>query len=237
MTAIGPQGFPDFGRLDQQAATTLYRATAQAMAAPISVGTFYVGALQSIAVVANQAAAVSTGYVQLEFSDDMAATLINNFKNVYVDSNGTTYSVVPVMGNFVTVVFQASAFPANLTYSLLLQGLAWRGRGVDLLTPSRRLAVASSLVAGGGGTRTVQLPQCCEGKVTLCVQSDQAGHSTVIQQNQLGAGWLDAFNVDADSTHKVATGLGNLDAAPTQVVITNTNAAGANISAQLTYEP
>jgi hypothetical protein len=117
---VGPQGYPDWVRAPQVALSPLLSLTNFDLASGLGPQTFYTGDAAGLVLtgrLGDASAGLGSTYT---FSDDQAVTTVTGEYTVVYDKDGTDFyvaDILPVLGNFVTVVVPALAL-ANLTLSL-----------------------------------------------------------------------------------------------------------------------
>lgn len=230
----GPLGYPDFGRYQVQAATLLRNDVNVPIANSVVIGPFYVGQLQAIAA-AFQFLGGPIVACQFRFSDDNAGAVTTGFRQIVGDPNTGCFTVMPVVGNWVTVTIACGAVGPGKTYTLSMQGLTWFARPADVLQQSKLFGWSFTPI-GAGVNASFLVPYVCDSMATLAFSADQPNIFVQAEQYDITSlAWFPSANILSGAAIKEGTVTGYLDCVPTRVHVYNRAGVAANVYGSLVY--
>jgi len=233
VTLAGPQGYPDYVRAPQVALSPLDIETNTDITAGLTLGPFYTGDAAGLIVTGRLGDALDGIGSTYTFSDDQAGADVTGEFTVVYDKDGTDFyvaDILPVLGNFVTVVFDPMA-GANLTYSLT--PLCVAVPGVRAL-PNERLAYGTDPAVTSGGTLVANSLFTCACMATVYGASNMTPWSLLCEAEDATGTW---YPIGGAS---FGTGVTNaqvdvpLPRAPVRVTAINQNAGDASMIVALT---
>lgn len=228
----GPADFPDWGRYVNQAAFMLENTGSVPFTGPVTLGPFYVGAFQTLALLVGTSGSVTNSQTTAVWANDMGGANVIAASEFQLDGNATLATMLSVLGNWVSIELSGTAYPAGFHVATLLQAFTWRPASVDLIAGNNCGSTLSFAVPAGG---TVVLPtgHACDGHLTAAVNSTQQGVGLEVEAWFQGLGWFPIMAVIGSSFADTVEG--DVPATPLRVVGTNGNAAAADIQVSYTY--
>lgn len=233
MSGVGNQGFADWQRFTQATASLVIDDVGVGFTSNYSSPVTYVGYASTLAVNLNTPGAPGFVTWLFDFCNDQAAS--NVIDTIQGTGDGTTaiFAALPILGPFLRVRAQASSFGGGETRTTIVQALTFPVASADLLRGSAN-TLRKSLTVASGGNLTVKLGAVAPGVITATGWCGGAGVRVEVQQ-QIAAGvWADILGTES-TTAQVATVRGDVDIAPTRIVVTNLNAIAQDVTASVTF--
>lgn len=225
----GPQDYPDWIRLQQQAAPLSFFISQTATLTPTQGNWIYVGNVTHLIINMSTGPFAVLAKAVFLFADDNVGTNATHKTSAWCDLTHPTRAIIPVMGNWMRITTSSSAGDG------VGQGLAMYGEGVSYVPrpglisdPSDAIHATSAAVAPGG-VITTDLARTTPGPWRLFISSTQTGINVNVEQEFTTGVWLVVLRLEVAGSG-IAGGDAVLVAAPTRIRVQNNNAAAADMT-------
>lgn len=235
MSISGPAGYPDFGRYGQQTATLIRYDSLVPWAGGTTSAPVYVGNLAALSLYWQFGGQFIRANCFAFFYDDQAATKQTGVRAFGSDGQNTCHSIIPVLGNWLTIQLSSTAAIGPTYYNLIIQGFTWRPDAADLV-PGYKLQVHQFLpLAAGGGIGLWGVPDVCDTFATAAIESGNGPIELQVQQQDYSGTWYTVIDVFCPAGQRSHSESGWLDCVPTRWAATNFAGAIQTLQASLVF--
>jgi len=229
MTQVGPQGYPDWVRMEQQTLSPVINVASQAVSGTHFFDTVYVGNAAVLSVQGNTTTSGQIVSLAFQFTDDAADSIFLGQCNATVDDTGVYQDTIPVLGNFLTVIAKAAA-PSGLALAVSPMSKVVAGSAISI---HEFMVSEVAKTVAGHASRTAAAQSHGSGRAQATCVTTQTPWTFEVQAYDYQAGAFQVIGHIESSTQLGGSIAVSIPRAPIQVVFTNGSASSATLSQSL----